>query len=245
MIDDAVRASTRAGVEAEINYVRNPPRPGEAKLEYVTEDEARNTMVTLPGTPMWITDGRGLTTDLDREGFVLVRHGARWPTSTSSGRTPPSTSGTTTETRRCSRSSPAPCRCSCSANGKKRYGETAADQARAVVEREAGALPARRQHRRLGRRVGAHGGHVRPRGRPRRGTARYAMYNLWRTVTPPPQDFPLAVCDAQSITTDDEVIVTAITVGTGRGRHRPRHDRLPPQPGASLVLLPRHDGPTR
>jgi hypothetical protein len=45
--------------------------------------------------------------------------------------------------------------------------------------------------------------------------ARYAMYNVWRTFTPPPQDFPLAVCDAQSFSTDDEVVVTAITVERG------------------------------
>ena len=25
---------------------------------------------------------------------------------------------------------------------------------------------------------------------------RWAMYNVWRSITPPPQDFPLAVCDA-------------------------------------------------
>src|SRR3954464_493124 len=64
----------RAMVEAEINYVRNPPPPEAGSLEYVTEAEELNTMVTLPGTPMWITDARGMTTDLDREGFVLVRH---------------------------------------------------------------------------------------------------------------------------------------------------------------------------
>ena len=73
------------------------------------------------------------------------------------------------------------------------------------------------------------------------GHARCAMYNVWRTFTPPPQDFPLAVCDAQSFTTDDEVVVTAITVE--RGAVDIVHDtvELPPQPGAPLVLLPRHD----
>ena len=37
------------------------------------------------------------------------------------------------------------------------------------------------------------------------------MYNVWRAITPPPQDFPLAVCDAQSVSATDEVTVTAIT----------------------------------
>ena len=40
---------------------------------------------------------------------------------------------------------------------------------------------------------------------------RWAMYNVWRAITPPPQDFPLAVCDAQSVSATDEVTVTAIT----------------------------------
>ena len=31
-------------------------------------------MQTLPGRPMRITNARPLTTDLDREGFVLVQH---------------------------------------------------------------------------------------------------------------------------------------------------------------------------
>src|SRR3954454_10893820 len=66
-----VRAMT--SVEAEINYIRNPPPPGGAVLEYVTEAEERNTMVTLPGQPMAITSARGMDTDLEREGFQLVR----------------------------------------------------------------------------------------------------------------------------------------------------------------------------
>ncbi len=43
-------------VEAEINYIRNPPPDGGAVLEYVTEDESLNTMVTLPGQPVPITE---------------------------------------------------------------------------------------------------------------------------------------------------------------------------------------------
>src|SRR5689334_19691618 len=61
-------------VEAEINYIRKPPAPGAGPLEYVTEAEERNTMVTLPGRLMTITNARLLDTDLDREGFVLAQH---------------------------------------------------------------------------------------------------------------------------------------------------------------------------
>ncbi len=51
--------------------------------------------------------------------------------------------------------------------------------------------------------------------------SRWALYNLWRATTPPPQDFPLAVCDARTLARDDEVTVKAITeeVGSGAIRH--------------------------
>ena len=67
------------------------------------------------------------------------------------------------------------------------------------------------------------------------------MYNLWRAVTPPPQDFPLAVCDARSFAPADEVTVTAISTERSSGDDRPRHHRVPAQPGPPLALLPRHD----
>lgn len=39
---------------------------------------------------------------------------------------------------------------------------------------------------------------------------RYAIYNLWRAVTPPPHRTPLAVCDAQSVDGADEVESTVV-----------------------------------
>jgi hypothetical protein len=38
------------------------------------------------------------------------------------------------------------------------------------------------------------------RGRPGKPVRRAAQYNVWRVLTPPPQDVPLAVCDARSVT---------------------------------------------
>lgn len=37
------------------------------------------------------------------------------------------------------------------------------------------------------------------------GARRWAIYNLWRVLTPPPHRVPLAVCDASSLTAADEV----------------------------------------
>ena len=51
--------------------------------------------------------------------------------------------------------------------------------------------------------------------------SRSALYNLWRCVSPPPQDCPLAVCDVRSVESADEVLVTAVTEvhGIGEVRH--------------------------
>ena len=68
-VDEEVR-----GVRAEVNYVWNQPTAAGEVLTFVTEAEEHSTMRTLPGRPMLITNARGLTTHLDREGFVLVAH---------------------------------------------------------------------------------------------------------------------------------------------------------------------------
>ncbi len=44
-------------------------------------------------------------------------------------------------------------------------------------------------------------------GRPFR---RYAAYNLWRALSPAPQDVPLALCDARSISPQDLIVADAI-----------------------------------
>jgi hypothetical protein len=42
------------------------------------------------------------------------------------------------------------------------------------------------------------------------GYRRFAHYNLWRVLTPPPQDVPLAVCDARSLAREDLVPSLAV-----------------------------------
>ena len=46
---------------------------------------------------------------------------------------------------------------------------------------------------------------------------RWALFNMWRSTTPPPQDHPLAVCDARTIGPDDGVPVMAVTEIRGGG----------------------------
>jgi hypothetical protein len=104
--------------------------------------------------------------------------------------------------------------------GKKRFGETATDLLAPLIN----AKPARYAHadntdvsaqELFGHITAAAGNRLPP-------DARWAMYNMWRAVSPPPQDFPLAVCDARSVRVDDEVTVTAVTSTRDVGEMR--HD---------------------
>jgi hypothetical protein len=200
----------RSHVEAEINYVRNPPPPGGAVLEYVTEDEDRNTMITLPGRVVTITDGRGLDTDLDREGFRLVRHESAVADFHRIQEDPAVDAQYVEETATFLTGLTGAARVLMLGGGKKRYGESAVDRLAPLSN----AKPARYPHadntdasaKELADLFDAFTDDF-----DLSAYSRWAMYNVWRTFTPPPQDFPLAVCDARSIAPEDEVTVTAIT----------------------------------
>ena len=43
-----------------------------------------------------------------------------------------------------------------------------------------------------------------------RSVRRSAQYNVWRVLTPPPQDVPLAVCEARSVATEDFISADAV-----------------------------------
>ncbi len=201
---------TTTSVEAEINYIRNPPPPGGAVLEYVTEDEDRNTMATLPGEPMPITSARGMDTDLEREGFRLVHFPSSVVDFHQLQVNPAVDAQYMEETAAMLTDLVGAARVIMLGGGKKRYGESAVDQLAPLKN----AKPARYPHAdntdasalELANLfdmfvddfdLGAY--------------RRWAMYNIWRAITPPPQDFPLAVCDARSVSPTDEVTVTAIT----------------------------------
>jgi hypothetical protein len=201
---------TRAGVEAEINYVRNPPDAGGETLLYVTEAEEHNTMVTLPGTPMWIANGRGVDTDLDREGFVLVRHESAVADFHRIQEDPVVDQQYSAEVAAMLEVLTGAARVFMLGGGKKRYGESATDKLAPLSN----AKPARYPHAdntdasadELARVMDMFVDEI-----DLDAHARYVMYNVWRAISPPPQDFPLAVCDAQSLAPTDEVTVTAIT----------------------------------
>ena len=218
-------------VRAEINYVCNPPDPAaDVPLEFVTEDESRSTMMTIPGRVVAIRDARALPTSLDQEGFQLVRHLSTVADFRLIEEDPAVDQLYITEMTELLREVTEARFVLLLGGGKKRFGEAARSELSAL----ANAKPARYPHAdntdssaaELFAMVKTFLGDEIPAGR------RWAMYNLWRAVSPPPQDIPLAVCDATSVVAADEVTVTAVTTTRSSGdlrhdttgyRYNPRH----------------------
>ena len=114
--------------------------------------------------------------------------------------------------RRCSRELTGAARVFMLGGGKKRYGESADRQARAADEREAGALPARRQHRRLGAsELVDLFAHVRRRPRPRRLLALGACTTCGARSRHRRRTSRSRCATRGRSTPADEVTVTAIT----------------------------------
>jgi hypothetical protein len=63
------------------------------------------------------------------------------------------------------------------------------------------------------------------------GERRWAIYNLWRVVTPPPQSMPLAFCDAASIAPADEEETTVIMAYPDREHVATQTTLYHPNPG--------------
>ena len=55
---------------------------------------------------------------------------------------------------------------------------------------------------------------------PIRPGQRFFAFNIWRALSPPPQDIPLAVCDALSIAPEDQVIADSVIDAQGAPEFR-------------------------
>ena len=88
--------------------------------------------------------------------------------------------------------------------------------------------------------------------RPGQRIRRAVQHNIWRAFSPPPQDMPLAVCDARSVSADDIVIAEAAFDRDGEVewsfdamlfRYNPAHRWLwfPDMTGDDVVVFKRHD----
>jgi hypothetical protein len=244
---------TLAGLEvqASVNYIRNPRLSlAEPKLEFCTEDESHSTMETLPGQTMVVHSARALSTSLDREGFVLVRHVSSVADFNLIEDDPATDQLYNGEMAALLREVTGASFAMMLGDGKRRYGESAVDQLAQLIN----ARPARYAHAdntdvsapEMFDHIAAAVGQQFPKG------ARWAMYNMWRAVSPPPQDFPLAVCDARSVDPADEVPVTAVTStrSTGDMRHdttgyihNPRHrwHYYPDMTRDEVIVFKAHD----
>lgn len=225
-----VKTDDRSSVIADINYIRNTPAaPGEV-LEFVTAAEELSTMQTLPGEPVRIVDARGLVTDLDREGFLLVPHVSAVVDFADIEEVPEVDLLYVAEMTELLAQVTGADKAFLLGNGKKRYGEDATDKLAPL----ANAKPARYPHAdntdessmNLINMIGEFVEEI-----DLTKYSRYAMYNMWRAVSPAPQDIPLAVCDARSVSLDDEITVKAISTersgvvvhDTTGYRHNPDH----------------------
>ncbi len=216
-----MEASNAQAVQAAVNYIRNPRvSESEPKLEFRTEDETLSTMQTLPGEAMQIVSARGLETSLDREGFVLVQHASKVEDFGLIEEDAATDQIYNDEMAALLKEVTGGVFAMMLGGGKKRFGESATDKLAELIN----AKPARYAHadntdssaQELFAHIKAAAGDQLP------PNARWALYNVWRAVSPPPQDFPLAVCDARSVADGDEVAVTAVT--TSRGVGDLRHD---------------------
>jgi hypothetical protein len=209
-------ASNCLGVDAEINYIRNPQSAQGETLTFVTEAEEQSTMQTLPGRVVRIANARSLEPELDREGFALVRHESSIVDFDLIQGDPEIDQCYIDEMADLLARVTGATQTFMLGGGKKRFGEGATDKLAPLSN----AKPARYPHADntdtsatgLVEMVDAFVDSV-----SLSEYSRYAMYNMWRSVSPPPQDFPLAVCDARTVAPHDEVTVTAITMEHGAG----------------------------
>jgi hypothetical protein len=245
------RGVTDTGILGIVNYIRNPPAQDSDRLEFVTEAEEHSTMQTLPGREVTIRDARTVSPSLDREGFQLVPHVSSvsdFDLIEADEVTDAEYSAEMTEllTRVTGAATVVML-----GGGKKRYGEKAADRLASLTN----AKPARYPHADNTDESAAALAELFASLDPELDLAthrRYAMFNVWRCVTPPPQDIPLAVCDARSVAEADELPVTAVTSigGTDEFRHdttsyvhNPEHRwfYFPDMTPAEVIIFKSHD----
>lgn len=203
-----------ARVRAQINYVRNPPPHGGKPLTFVTGAEERSTMETLPGREMWIHDLRGTETSLDREGFVLVDHVSAVSDFEAIQEDDAIDRLYIDEMNELLASVTGADRALMLTGAKKRYGERETDK---LARLTGHVTPARYPHRDVTDRSGpeqAAGIVSTVPGLRLEDYSRWALLNLWRSIRQPPQDFPLAVCDARTVQPADGVTVVAVTQAT-------------------------------
>lgn len=193
--------SSAGDTSATFDYLRDPPTDDPSQpLCYYTEDRSKTTMRVVP-VEMAIADGRPevASFSLDREGFQLVPHRTGITNfldhATLESEYPDESAALIRELTGAF--------FAVGLGVGVRFGRTRAGYVKAGDDR-----PARFPHAdftddksqaildQVGESVGTY--------------SRCAIYNVWRVFSDPPQDFPLAVCDARTVSTADEEQAEAI-----------------------------------
>ena len=201
------RENTFRDVNAVVNYLADPAVEDPSRwLQFWVNDKSRSNMRTEPHR-VAIRDARPIADrlDLDREGFRLVRHrsaATNYRDAEEVGRVQPA------ELEALVRELTGAARTVCFGPQMRLGGSLPPEERTLAATRGIDSFPARFVHNDFTD-EGIHwmcdGADVRL-----DNYSRYACFNVWRSITPPPQDLPLAFCAADGIAPGDEV--EALTV---------------------------------
>jgi hypothetical protein len=176
--------------------------PLDVRLKYYANDNSQDVMnVVQHAVPIEDGRSRAQPPSIDKEGFTLLPH----PTAVKDFRDPAQVEAIyAAECRRILTDLTGADEVEIKGNGILRFGEKSKDSGALNNSR-----PARFVHIDLSDSTAAtfNARSTVPNGRKVR---RFAQYNLWRVLTPPPQDVPLAVCDAQTLAPEDLIPADAI-----------------------------------
>ncbi len=180
-------------VQAVMNYVaRNGVRP-----VYHANDSSKD-IVTIDARAVSILDGRAVEPSLDVEGFEIVPHLSRVGDFLDPIGWADLYRGEIAELVKARTGADL---VAVNSPGILRFGEKSDLSGRLNNSR-----PARFAHVDVSDATAAVFG---TQGRPE-GTVRQAHFNIWRAITPPPQDVPLAFCDARSVAAEDLIASDAV-----------------------------------
>jgi hypothetical protein len=170
-----------------------------ARPKYHANDSSRDVLEIVP-VPMEIRDARDIGADVDAEGFELREHRSAVVDFTDRAAASQVYGPEIAELIRVASGADSVV---VNSPGVLRFSERSARSGRLDNSR-----PARFAHVDISDATAASfAERVVPAGRRIR---RFAHYNVWRVITAPPQDVPLAVCDARSVTAADLILADAV-----------------------------------
>lgn len=189
------RGETELPIRAAINYAART----EFRQRYYANDHSRDTVV-VAAQVMPLSSGRGIESTLDQAGFVLTNHVSQVADFTVASNV---TAVHPTEIIALVRENSGADSVIVTGPGILRFSESSANAGRLD-----NSMPARFAHVDMSARTAEEfARNALPEGRTLR---RYAHFNVWRSFSGPPQDVPLALCDARSVATQDLLVADAI-----------------------------------